>query len=551
MLAAQEASRLAWWFPPGRDVPDPPVLPAVFLVPETARTPVKAQGGRGTCWIFSTFAALEASYRKNGYEKGFLREDEYVPFSEQAYGVGYVNYCQGVSNNDTHCVAGPAIGSPDDGRPEWLYYVKRAQSLVLPDSVCPYLSTNEGTSPSATPVHCCSLALTGEMVCPGLREALEDNPIRFEIKGVQTAHTISTIKRLLYEKRVGMVWSHSSHHVTYEIPCTDEMSGVYGTEQCQKCLFPCVKSASGCCGRLVHRGVDKQGVYMIHRAPYRSGGHGIHVVGWNDEFRVQTGLPGTSDYVQGGFIIKNSYGSSTGHSAGYWAAQTSLANENMICPAELSARTWVPADEECMAQRRDPVTCARGLKKLVRGQWVEGATVLKCSLAPGSSKSKLLGWGGCRRDRAYVAAMRREVGGTAVTPEIKVTAPANSDGYVRFHLIEWDPSNASEPVSVVETGATSWWGIESLLTPASVVGNHGQCGFFFYPYETFVQATISYPVTGIDTPMVMHYDIDWKDSSYVYGTRWFRPEYQLLAKSLTTASEVKFDGPWDWNAKIH
>lgn len=64
--------------------PDTETLPASYLVPHTARTPAKNQGSRGTCWIFSTMGILEGLYRKNGYEKGFLKEDEYVSFSEQA-----------------------------------------------------------------------------------------------------------------------------------------------------------------------------------------------------------------------------------------------------------------------------------------------------------------------------------------------------------------------------------------------------------------------------------------------------------------------------------
>ena len=60
------------------------VLPAAYVVPYTARTPAKDQGRRGTCWIFSTMGILEGLYRKNGVEKGFLKDDEYVSFSEQA-----------------------------------------------------------------------------------------------------------------------------------------------------------------------------------------------------------------------------------------------------------------------------------------------------------------------------------------------------------------------------------------------------------------------------------------------------------------------------------
>lgn len=64
--------------------PTTETLPESFVVPYTARTPAKDQGHRGTCWIFSTLGVLEGSYRKNGVEKGYLKDNEYVAFSEQA-----------------------------------------------------------------------------------------------------------------------------------------------------------------------------------------------------------------------------------------------------------------------------------------------------------------------------------------------------------------------------------------------------------------------------------------------------------------------------------
>eukprot|EP00727_Mastigamoeba_balamuthi_P005056 m51a1_g14549 hypothetical protein (474) ;mRNA; r:988919-992978 len=392
-------------------LPEGAALPAAFLVPETGRTPVKSPHGPGSNddWIFSTLAALEASYRKTGVDKGFLDKSQYLPFSEWAYKYGYDQYCKSVNYNDTHCLA---LSERDhnitpDGRPEWLHYVKFLQRFVLPDAVCPD-AQSYGSG------------------CPAERTVRENNPLQFAIRGVQTAHTISGIKRLLYEKQVGLVWSNSV----------------------------------------------LDGVYMVHKTPFGDRVHDAQVVGWNDEFRVQTGSPGTADFVQGGFIIKNSLGNTYGHSAGYWAGQTSLANENMICPAEESPLTWVPADLECMKTIRDPAFCA------------------------------------------------------------------------------FDSRNRGKLLKKLVRGKIPWWDIENLLKPVSVVGNHKQCGYYFYPYETFRQATINYPPTGIATPVVMHFDVDWKDSSYVYGSRSSWPQYRLLNQSLRSSAEVKFDGPWDWNANI-
>lgn len=62
-------------------------------------TPVSLQLGRGTCWIFAAIAVLEASYRRQGIERGWLRPDEYVKMSEQAFGVAVLDLCRRVNSS--------------------------------------------------------------------------------------------------------------------------------------------------------------------------------------------------------------------------------------------------------------------------------------------------------------------------------------------------------------------------------------------------------------------------------------------------------------------
>ena len=62
----------------------PESLPRKYSIPEQRVVIPKDQAQRGTCWIFSTIGILESSYRANGYANGYLAEDEYVRFSEQA-----------------------------------------------------------------------------------------------------------------------------------------------------------------------------------------------------------------------------------------------------------------------------------------------------------------------------------------------------------------------------------------------------------------------------------------------------------------------------------
>lgn len=62
-------------------------------------TPVSLQLGRGTCWIFAAIAVLEASYRRQGIERGWLQPHEYVKMSEQAFGVAVLDLCRRVNSS--------------------------------------------------------------------------------------------------------------------------------------------------------------------------------------------------------------------------------------------------------------------------------------------------------------------------------------------------------------------------------------------------------------------------------------------------------------------
>ena len=113
-------------------------LPHAYLVPSDVRTPVKNQAHRGTCYIFSTMGIVEASYRRYGIKHGLLESDEYVKFSEQAYGLGLIKYCT-THKDDPRCLGGAPMNQTADGQPEWLYYMQLdMMKYVLPDAVCPY-----------------------------------------------------------------------------------------------------------------------------------------------------------------------------------------------------------------------------------------------------------------------------------------------------------------------------------------------------------------------------------------------------------------------------
>ncbi|TMW57023.1 hypothetical protein Poli38472_002948 [Pythium oligandrum] len=66
-------------------------LPHKFAVEQV--TPLKTQDNRGTCWDFAAVGVLENSYRAQGVHHGWLKENEYIPISEQAYGAEVLRLC--------------------------------------------------------------------------------------------------------------------------------------------------------------------------------------------------------------------------------------------------------------------------------------------------------------------------------------------------------------------------------------------------------------------------------------------------------------------------
>jgi hypothetical protein len=273
------------------------------------------------------------------------------------------------------------------------------------------------------------------------------------------------------------------------------------------------------------------------------GGHAMVLVGWNDDMAVETGVSGVdAERAVGGFIIKNSWDTTVGHSAEYWAQQHSLLDETSICPNEKSYQTWIPVDQSCLLKERDLKKCPAD-KKHVRQTWVYGPTVLKCNAAThAAGRQEMLGWTGCNPDMQYLVAGDPNNGYS--TP--KVTVPRNSDGVRIYHLIEFDPKDMSHIVEVT-TNATAPYAFERLLEPVEVQGNSNHCGYYFMPYDTFLKSNIINPLSGTDTPAFSYLNIHWDRESYARGSS--DSKYKLIKDSTYEYVPPKFDGPLDFDNK--
>lgn len=388
-------------------------FPETFLVPATARTPAKDQQRRGTCWIFATMGMMEGSYRKNGYAKGYLAEDEYVAFSEQVLALGLVKYCTAHPENK-YCLGGPPMNTSEDGDPAWIYYMRdKVAQYITPGAVCPYKGNNEE-----------------QFECPDFDKGVKENPLNFELKDIKGAYTINQIKRLLFETKQALAWGHLVLDAAFYVPCSDPSNPKAGSDECTRCLHPCKESTDGCCSEYVAYGYTQEGIFRTYKKPVIGGGHAMTLLGWNDNFRVESGLLGHSpEKALGGFIIKNSWSPSVGHSAEYWAQKISTIEENTICPCEASAQTWMPALASCMQEGpANSTKCAPGAFKNVRGKWIKGATVLKCSswALKNKAAAAALGWGNCDASKNYAfAALDNEpmTPWTTASPSSEVKTP--------------------------------------------------------------------------------------------------------------------------------
>ncbi|RHZ12188.1 hypothetical protein DYB26_003256 [Aphanomyces astaci] len=265
-------------------------LPSKFAVQHV--TPRQDQAHRGTCWDFATIAYLEWSYRANGVANGWLKAEEYVAFSEQIW------------NHTT-----------EGGEDYDLYYLRDGlKNSVLPTAVCPYFKQGN------------------EDVCPGLDAALEHNPVQFEVK-VQPIPTLQ-----LFTQKKALSIGTPVVSVSHYYPC---IGPFLSDPHCQKdkdtcTLCPSDLSQTTCCVPS-HGGhnPNMEGEFFAHSRMSYSGGHAMHLVGYNDAFRNHEG-------EVGGFILKNSWADSQtrgSHSLKWWLQEISDWEERTICPNSYNSPT--------------------------------------------------------------------------------------------------------------------------------------------------------------------------------------------------------------------
>ena len=278
-------------------------LTRVFKVGVEGVTPVALQMARGTCWIFAAVAVMEHSYRQQGVAKGYLKPEQYVRLSEQAYGIAVLDACATLTEvGSESCLIGDEVWVGNQLRPidtrggsaTMIYWLQQLEKgAAMPHSVCPY-------TPSPGKDH----------HCPGLKLAADSTPLHFETHSIDNYFDREAIKAALREKQRVMAFSTGMVTVRYLLPCTRETMGALQCDpddkrQCVACPLEPTFGGVDCCVSSERESNTMGGEFfrlpeISHPPLIFEGGHAMALAGYSDTFRTRHGFVG-------GYILKNSW----------------------------------------------------------------------------------------------------------------------------------------------------------------------------------------------------------------------------------------------------
>ena len=480
------------------------VYPSQFAIPSNRITPVKNVDAKGKSWIFSTIALIESSLRKEAIEKKIINENEYIALSEQAYGKLITQLCSdnNIQKNEeiVNFCNDVDIKNGANGDIEWIYYFRDyVKNYIYPEDVCEYQNDNE-------------------FKCDAVDASkIGENAIEMKVKSISSQYTPNSIKKMLNETQGPVGWGHSLLGRSYYYPC-DENSPFNNNEHCVNKRYPC---ESGYCSKVVTHSYDNDGIFRLEGEPINRGDHSMIIVGWNDQ------------YLNGGFILKNSMSTQTGHSIGYLKGEHSIFNENQICPTFKSIKQWIPLNRECFVEKKNVDVCPNIERKFV-GKELKGATVLKCSDA---EKAVNYGYAPCATEEGraynYALEMTHETEGSQYKPYIEFLKGSNGVG--RFHLLRWKDGEEANVESVV-TGYTTYQFMEEIFEPVRLneYQNTEHCGYYFMSYEAFMQHQTKSMNGGHESYVFSSFDIE------------FNTDKLNIEKSKKEYKLPKFDGSLDF-----
>lgn len=499
---------------------------------------------------------MQHSYRKNGIEKKFLKPDEYVPFSIQAYAISIIKECQ--KNDATMKICkglnnGPVINSTSDGEIAWIYYLTDLYDKLFPSELCPYLPTD-----------------ADEWKCPKLEEEIQKNknPIKFDVTELITKYDVDETKDLLREKNVALGLSVLVWDNKYFVPCSAngaDDEGAYSPlckafDERVACPPSITKvQDDDKCIPMAQPGYTMDGEWFLNTHFEMAGGHGMQIVAYNDNWKTKNG-------EKGGFVIKNSWhdqiypwnpskgqtrGGRGSHSIAYWMGETSLWNERMVCANAHNPDNWL----SCTSIASGPTKSiknrvAQRVVQRLRKNFEEERAANMTNEAAGPVDMCL----NSKYINEIVDVMRQP---TEFQCNDAERYGCDSQKY-RYFLdeITYDENGLATAsfVSILKADNKTSGKFVVNQVPPLLVGEAMQpipeqaerlkndednCGYYWIPYDVLRASTRNGGTWNAE-----HIEIDWDDSSYLANRdKYPGKDYSLLEKSQKKQKEWHFDGP--------
>ena len=342
-------------------------VPKKYIVNNSYILPVWNQFDRGTCWAFAVTYLLESQYKHQGIQFGYLKDNQYVAFSQEGLTKFMVDKCLQDPLPKTCLTSARRHNKSSSGSVEdfinFYHEFSDLKKSILPYTACPYYEEE-----------------IKERHCPNFNNYIDQNPIEFEFLNGELAVGNSKVKELLFKVKTPISFSIPLPVTRYWFKC-NENKIINNTEMCIEKLYPCKNEINTYCSFLDYQLSKPNTAEMItHNSKSISYGvgHAMVLIGYNDNFIEPLPINLTQKPPSKGiFILRNSWGS-RGHSLEYLMGQISHEQELMICPNFDDVMNWIPITYECFLQTNDGKKCSLDIKRQIGKNLLIGGTELIC-----------------------------------------------------------------------------------------------------------------------------------------------------------------------------
>jgi len=483
-------------------------LPSKFSIPKMLISPVRDQGNRGTCWIFQIIGILEAQYKIQGVERGYLKENEHLRLSQEGLGVLMVRHCLREPESIECELSNRLLNTTTGGNiDEFLSFIQKWPNIthsIIPSHCCPYQQKPEN-----------------EMVCPNLDKCIEQNPLKFQVLQTFSTTNIGDIKQRLYETSVPHALSITMPVQKYFFPC---YPGAENNRSCINEEFICARNKSKFCYPKYYKLFKPSYVDFIFQSVGKTvpgTPHAMLVVGYNDNFIVKRSAK--FSYVPspvGGFIVKNSWGN-RGHSYEYLYGDITDDQEDMLCPNKEDVFKWIPITFECANRTRSITQCSQDIKQYRGNKIAKSGDELICINATH-----------CDENSTYALLRESE---KSVNPLISWS----DEGVPLATLIKMHP--------IPETKLITTLPIQHLyyavrLKTFGEIENDPRCGYVFVSYDVIEDTLRMRDGYKHGVFSVAGMRVEWDDSSYYQSGS--SGNYTNIINSMEKYETLEPDSPF-------